>query len=157
MFSSFKSCVCVFAIAAVMVGVPLGLMAAPAGADAGGNSAAADACHQGGYQGVARLDGTTFASVGDCVAYAAQGGTLFASGAAQHVCESLGGTFGDTDLTGEFHTSVLFSCNDISPATTADWFNNDLPQLGAACPEESVGALFGTPPAAMGDFTCGIP
>jgi hypothetical protein len=44
--------------------------------DAGGNSDAAHACQQGGYQDLFRADGTGFDSVGDCVSYAANGGRL---------------------------------------------------------------------------------
>jgi hypothetical protein len=41
-----------------------------------GNSAAAHACQQGGYLDFTREDGTAFANTGECVSYAAQGGTL---------------------------------------------------------------------------------
>ncbi len=47
-----------------------------ASADTGGNSANAKLCQKGGYVNYARADGTTFASEGQCVSYAAQGGTL---------------------------------------------------------------------------------
>jgi hypothetical protein len=50
-----------------------------AGADPGGNSAAAHACQQGGYLSLVGSDGTTFKNVGACVSYAAHGGT-FATG-----------------------------------------------------------------------------
>jgi hypothetical protein len=45
----------------------------------GGNSPAAHACQQGGYLSLVGSDGTTFSNVGDCVSYAAHGGT-FATG-----------------------------------------------------------------------------
>src|SRR5258708_33586080 len=34
-------------------------------------------CLDGGYQGLVRSDGTSFANVGACVSYAVRGGTLF--------------------------------------------------------------------------------
>ena len=90
MFKSWKSRAAVFAVAATMAGAVLGL-ASPAGADAGGNSANAHACQQGGWQHLFRSDGTSFANQGACVSYAARGGTL--KSAQQLECESLGGTY----------------------------------------------------------------
>ena len=49
---------------------------APASASAQGNSEAAHACQQGGYVNWTRQDGTTFDNTGQCVSYAARGGTL---------------------------------------------------------------------------------
>ncbi len=46
------------------------------GAQAAGNSQAAQACQQGGYRNYVRSDGTPFANPGECASYAAQGGTL---------------------------------------------------------------------------------
>jgi hypothetical protein len=46
---------------------------------AGGNSINAQACQQGGYQNLARQDGTGFANTSDCVSYAAHGGILYHS------------------------------------------------------------------------------
>jgi len=43
---------------------------------AGGNSAAAHACQQGGYFNFVRSDGSIFNNVGECVSYAANGGDL---------------------------------------------------------------------------------
>ena len=42
----------------------------------GGNSDAAKACQKGGWQNLVREDGSVFKNTGDCVSYAAQGGTL---------------------------------------------------------------------------------
>src|SRR5438477_1193477 len=42
----------------------------------GGNSGAAAACQQDGWQSLYRSDGTGFTNTGDCVSYAARGGTL---------------------------------------------------------------------------------
>ena len=51
----------------------VGVTTASAG---GGNSDAAKACQEGGWQNLVREDGTEFKNAGDCVSYAAQGGTL---------------------------------------------------------------------------------
>jgi hypothetical protein len=51
----------------------VGVSTATAG---GGNSDAAKACQQGGWQNLVREDGTGFKNDGDCVSYAAQGGVL---------------------------------------------------------------------------------
>ncbi len=53
-------------------------MAAPVAAEDGppGNSGAAQKCQAGGWQTWKRSDGTGFSNVGQCVSYAAQGGTL---------------------------------------------------------------------------------
>ena len=40
-----------------------------------GNSSAAHLCYHGGWQNLATAEGTPFTSVGDCVSYAAHGGT----------------------------------------------------------------------------------
>ena len=45
-------------------------------AQSGGNSAAAHLCLNGGYQKLVRTDGTGFRNVGECVSYAAHGGTF---------------------------------------------------------------------------------
>lgn len=45
-------------------------------AQSGGNSAAAQLCQNGGYQNLVRTDGTGFRNVGECVSYAAHGGTF---------------------------------------------------------------------------------
>lgn len=47
-------------------------------ADGGGNSDAAHACQQGGYSSLQQSNGTGFSNTGQCVSYAAHGGTLFA-------------------------------------------------------------------------------
>src|SRR6185436_8801741 len=45
-------------------------------AQSGGNSAAAQLCQDGGYLNLVRTDGTGFRNVGECVSYAAHGGTF---------------------------------------------------------------------------------
>jgi hypothetical protein len=105
----------------VALALTLGVSTASAG---GGNSANAQACQQGGWQHLTRADGTSFTNQGDCVSYAAQGGTLVGAGQAQGFCQSIGGTFStdpSTDITGASAIkSVIWTCNGvdlgISPA-----------------------------------------
>ncbi len=61
------------AIVALIMGT---LVLGTAVAADGGNSDAAHACQRGGYANYTRTDGTTFANQGQCVSYAAHGGTL---------------------------------------------------------------------------------
>lgn len=59
----------------MIVPVMLGIALAPASAQ--GNSDAARACQHGGYADLVRVeDGTGFGNTGECVSYAANGGTL---------------------------------------------------------------------------------
>ena len=60
----------------IVVAGALVALAAPSAAMAGGNSDAAHACQQNGWQTVVRQDGTSFANQGDCVSYGAHGGVL---------------------------------------------------------------------------------
>jgi hypothetical protein len=60
----------------IVVASALAALAAPSAAMAAGNSDAAHACQQGGWQNLVRQDGTGFTNTGDCVTYAANGGTL---------------------------------------------------------------------------------
>ncbi len=81
----------------------------------GGNSDAAHACQQGGYQNLFRTDGTGFTNVGDCVSYAAQGGTLA------------------TRRTATF-TNVSFSaCNQLTWGYTLDGVANDFETFAGGC------------------------
>ena len=60
---------------ALVLFASLALVVGVATATAGnGNSDAANACKQGGWQNLVRQDGTGFKNQGDCVSYAAQGG-----------------------------------------------------------------------------------
>jgi hypothetical protein len=69
-----------FGRVAALLAATLLLGAVPvAGADPGGNSAAAHRCQKGGYLSLVGSDGTTFRNVGACVSHAAHGGT-FATG-----------------------------------------------------------------------------
>lgn len=65
--------VSVLGCAAVAALAPSVAAAQPTG---GGNSSAALACQQRGFVQYVRSDGSTFASTGDCVSYAAAGGSL---------------------------------------------------------------------------------
>jgi hypothetical protein len=68
-------------MAAVMFGASLALLVgAGTAAAGGGNSDAAKACQQGGWQTLVRQDGTGFANTGDCVSYGAHGGALVPKG-----------------------------------------------------------------------------
>jgi hypothetical protein len=92
------------------IALTVGVSTASAGKGKGGNSAAAHACHHGGYQNFVRADGTSFKNTGACVSYAAHGGTLVAKSQSQLDCESFGGTFGTENLTNGVGT-VIWSCN----------------------------------------------
>ena len=59
----------------VLASLVVGIGAADALAG-GGNSANAKLCQQNGWMNLLRSDGTSFSNTGDCVSYAAQGGTL---------------------------------------------------------------------------------
>jgi len=75
LYNSWKSRAAAIVIAATMV-VPALAVASSAGAAAGGNRDAAHACQDGGWQQLVRADQTPFTNEGDCVSYAAHGGTL---------------------------------------------------------------------------------
>jgi len=62
-----------FFVLCAALALTVGVSTASAG---GGNSDAAHACQQGKWQYIVRSDGTPFKNQGDCVSYAAQGGTL---------------------------------------------------------------------------------
>jgi hypothetical protein len=73
-----------FGIPGLAAALALTLLIATPGASASpgsgsGNSGNAKLCQKGGWQSEYRSDGTRFASVGDCVSYAAHGGTLTSS------------------------------------------------------------------------------
>lgn len=66
-------------IALTLLGAALGLGGSAAAATGGGNSTAALRCQRAGYLALVGSDGQTFANVGECVSFAARGGS-FASG-----------------------------------------------------------------------------
>ena len=61
-------------IVGLLVAAVTAAIAVPLAVAGGGNSDAANACKQGGWQNLVRQDGTSFNNQGDCVSYAAQGG-----------------------------------------------------------------------------------
>lgn len=67
----------------------------------GGNSAAAHACQKGGYLALVGAGGETFANVGECVSFAARGGT-FATG----IIVPAGSTV-------TFNDPTLSACNEL--------------------------------------------
>ena len=93
-----------------VVALAVGVSTANAG---GGNSDAAHACQKGGWQNLVRSDGTSFANQGECVSYAAQGGTL----KPKPTC-----TAGSEDFSGdaEFSTPTTFSGGTIDSAFGSD-------------------------------------
>jgi len=105
----------------------------------GGNAANAKLCRKGGWMTWVRADQTPFLNQGDCVSYAAKGGTLTPKSAAQASCEGLGGTFGtdpDSDLERLVPGSVtLWTCNQLSVSPVA------LEPLSVSCTDAG-GTLF---------------
>ena len=80
-------------VLALFVAVSLTVVVGPAIAKPkpGGNSKAAHPCQHGGWKHLVRADGRSFKNAGQCVSYAAHGGTP--KTLAQLVCESVGGVF----------------------------------------------------------------
>jgi len=93
-------------VLAALVAIPTAFAAKP------GNSPNAKLCQKGGWETVFRSDGTSFADEQECVAYGAKGGVYSTRSKSQLDCEGLGGTFGQTDLTGVAFGTVIWSCND---------------------------------------------
>jgi hypothetical protein len=125
---SISAALVVGALGGVVLGASQAALAAP-----GGNSAAAHACQQGGYENVVGLTSTnqvvTFTNTGDCVSYAAHGSTLY------HVSTS---TFVvDTRTPGWQDTGVALSPGEIATITAT---NN-----GASCD------IFSPPPNCNAD------
>jgi hypothetical protein len=90
MSRTWKSRVGVLALTATM-GIGLVGIASPAGA---AEDAAKASCKNDGWKTLVRADKTPFKNQGDCVSYAAKGGTPAPpKSASQLLCESYGGTF----------------------------------------------------------------
>jgi hypothetical protein len=92
-----------FVLGCLMVGL---VGAAPAAAS---NSDAAHACQHGGYLTLQGTDGTRFRNTGECVSFAARGGTIVGISA---VCEFIAGVngcvvFDDLVLSSTVHTGVV--------------------------------------------------
>jgi hypothetical protein len=95
----------------------------------GGNSGNAQACQQGGWQNLVRSDGSTFKNQGDCVSYAAQGGTLVVRFAqSRSDCQALGGTFSTnpaSDQRPDGAGTFLWSCNGLPTLNLTPLFDPD--------------------------------
>jgi hypothetical protein len=89
-------------LASLLVAISAGTVLA-----GGGNSAAAHACQQGGYLGLVGSNGETFRNTGECVSFAAHGGT-FATG----IVVPKGATV-------TFDDPVLSACNELTWGFTA--------------------------------------
>jgi hypothetical protein len=92
-------------IFAMLVAAVTAAIAVPLAVAGGGNSDAANACKQGGWQNLVRQDGTGFNNQGDCVSYAAKGGVPTA--------RSISGATGDVtwDYKGLVTGTVSFDAN----------------------------------------------
>jgi hypothetical protein len=139
----------VLAVAATMAVPVLGL-ASPAGAASGGNSANSHACENDGWRHFIRADGTPFANQGDCVSYAAQGGTLTVPSRVE--CAALGGTFvAGTGGTGSGTT--LWECNNVtSPLPEGVQFD----ALFASCVADGGSRLEATEASPPESYLCAI-
>jgi hypothetical protein len=100
------------ACAALALSVGVSTAAAAGG---NGNSDAAKACQNDGWKNLVRSENASvFKNTGDCVSYAAQGGTLSPKSRAQNDCESAGGTFSTDPATDVFgpRNNLIFTCNN---------------------------------------------
>ena len=98
-------------LGSLVASLAVGVATASAG---GGNSSNAAACWHGGWQSLVGAHSTAFASQGDCVSYATQGGTLSPKSASQVLCESYGGTFSTDPASSHFDNplaGVIWTCN----------------------------------------------
>jgi hypothetical protein len=135
-------------VASLIGALTVGVATATAG---GGNSASADACHNGGWQALVGAYAAAFANQGDCVSYAAKGGTLSPKSASQVLCESYGGTFSTDPASSYFDNqlaAVIWSCNRADLT-----FPNDA-YLAADCFHYDGGAFAWETIAAPWYFTC---
>lgn len=85
-----------------------------------GNSDAAYACQQGGYQNLFRADGTSFENTGQCVSYAAHGGSFV------------------TRQTATLTNVVYGACNNLSLGYELDGVQHVLESVSPGC-----GVVFG--------------
>jgi len=131
------------ALSAALV-LAVGVATATAGA---GNSENAKRCQKGGWQYWVRADLTPFKNQGDCVSYAAHGGTLTAPrSAARLLCEDdLGGTYA-----GPQGTDIAWTCS-WNPALE-DPAETD--PLGVQCQTDTGGSSGYRELGGVGIFTC---
>jgi hypothetical protein len=144
-----KRLVAVAALAAAVVSASVGF-AVPAGA--AGNDENAKLCQKGGWKDLRGSDGAPFNNQGECVAYAAQGGTLM-PGTPEGMCASLGGEFGADNETAVIFESVAWTCNDWPTIDFVD-FVAKVPLLRTVCAPPNLGVGSGN--GLTGDFTCGV-
>ncbi|HJQ19131.1 MAG TPA: hypothetical protein VJ867_02210 [Gemmatimonadaceae bacterium] len=88
---------------------------------AGGNSAAAHACQQNGFQDVFRSNGTPFANTGECVSYAAHGGVFV------------------TRVTATFTNVLLSACNSLTWGYVLDGVATDVETKPYFCGDQNGG------------------
>jgi hypothetical protein len=93
----------------------VGVATATAGNGDGGNSAAAKACQKGGWKNLVRSDGSLFKNQGDCVSYAAQGGTLKPKPTCTAGSENFS-TAADNSTPTTFSGGTIDSAYDTTPA-----------------------------------------
>lgn len=132
------------------IGVPVATAASASAG--GGNSVNAQLCQNGGWQTLVRANYTPFTSEGACVSYGAQGGTPTPKSAAQLLCESLGGTFGNTNLTPGSFSLVLWTCNGLNPTDNPALRVQIFQLYGTGVCADTQEIYPGTPM----DVTCGI-
>jgi len=120
---------------AISTCVVLALAIGVAAASAGGNSENAKLCQQGGWQSLVGADGTAFTNTGDCVSYAAQGGTFTQTSRSQLLCESFGGTF--TGASG----NVLWTCTNWTFTPGTEGFGTNSGALDTACSNDGGSAV----------------
>src|SRR5262249_44407055 len=91
----------------------------------GGNSDAATACQQGGWQNLMREDGTGFKNDGDCVSYAAHGGKLLSCAGSENFSE-----FPELSMPTTFSGGTIDTPYGVQPAgvlVQGSIYNGDFP------------------------------
>jgi len=91
-----------------------------------GNSAAAHACQRGGYAGLIGTGGETFANTGECVSYAAHGGT-FATGIVIPAGQTL-----------TFTAPTFSACNPLAYGYTINGLSTELGSRPYVCSTETL-------------------
>jgi hypothetical protein len=131
------------------VALSAGVASATAG---GGNSANAKKCQKGGWKTLVRADHTAFKNQGDCVSYAAKGGTLTPKSHPQIDCESFGGTFSTDPATDHIGLPrvVIWTCNGASVSLGSD----AALELSADCGLDSGGSTYAYTSVPPFDATC---
>jgi hypothetical protein len=134
-------------LAGALALVVAAIAAGPALAKGGGNSANAKLCQNGGWQSLFTATGGTFADQGECVSYAAQGGTIVTEppNAWRAACEANGGTFSQVPFGA---SGVEYICTPVSH----DVFSASLNVICVGYPDFlQSGWALGPPPNAICD------